>query len=171
MHRNEPNMRQLHTFIASGSAKKAKIEARPTPKGPVDTTPGGVHSRFRRQFRGFHSKKRSGGHVDSKLVYIIKSDHCPPASGGAQTQKQNQVSQPDPASAAATLGGALSLSTEPVRESSRYGVWIWAHSFKLLAGNQDATVEAILRSFTMACTCCVELDETAHLSFGIRSIC
>lgn len=60
---------------------------------------------------------------------------------------------------------------EQVRESSRYGVWIWAYSFKLLAGKQDAIAEAILRSVTMACTCCVELDETAHLSFGIRSIC
>ena len=31
--------------------------------------------------------------------------------GGAQRTKQIQVSQPDPASAAGTLGGALSLST------------------------------------------------------------
>ena len=60
---------------------------------------------------------------------------------------------------------------EPVRESSKYGVWIWAYSFKLLAGEQDATDEAILRNVTMACICFVELDDTAHLSFGIRSIC
>ena len=40
-----------------------------------------------------------------------------------------------------------------------------------LRGGPDATDEAILRNVTMACICFVELDDTAHLSFGIRSIC
>ena len=92
-------------------------------------------------------------------------------SGGPQGSKQNQVSQPDPAPPLVHWGELFHCPLEPVRESSKYGVWIWAYSFKLLAGKQDATAEAILRNVTMACICFVELDETAHLSFGIRSIC
>ena len=75
-HTNSQNMRQLHTFIASKSAKKAKIEARPTPKGPVDTTPGHVHSRFRRQFYDFDQKRQT---VDmwTRSVLIINKGQCP----------------------------------------------------------------------------------------------
>ena len=109
--------------------------------------------------------------MDSWLPYNIKSDHCPPTSGGPRVQnriKSLSRTLPPPL---VHWGEPFHCPPEPVRESSRYGVWIWAYSFKLLAGKQDATAEAILRSVTMACICFVELDETAHLSFGIRSIC
>ena len=35
-----------HFYIAFWTARKAKSEAPPTPKGHVDTNPGGVHIRF-----------------------------------------------------------------------------------------------------------------------------
>ncbi len=143
----------------------------PRQRGLWTPTPGVTTAIFRDKLRGIHTKKRNGGHVDSFLPYNIKSDHCPQTSGGPQSPKQNQVSQPDPAPPLVHWGEPFHCPLEPVRESSKYGVWIWAYSFKLVAGEQDATDEAILRNVTMACICFVELDDTAHLSFGIRSIC
>ena len=107
--------------------------------------------------------------MDSYLVYNIKSEYSPQDPGGSRPK---QTSWPLTCFAPlAHWGEPFHCPLEPVRESSKYGVWIWAYSFKLLAGVQDATAEAILRNVTMACICFVELDETAHLSLGIRSIC
>ena len=105
------------------------------------------------------------------LLYNIKSEQCPQHPGGPRVQNRTKSLSRTLPPPLVHWGEPFHCPLEPVRESSKYGVWIWAYSFKLLAGKQDATAEAILRSVTIACTCCVELDETAHLSFGIRSIC
>ena len=94
-----------------GQPKRPQMKHVPRQRGLWTPTPGVSTTIFRDNLQRIHTKKRNGGHVDSFLPYNIKSDHCPQTSGGPQSPKQNQVSKPDPASAAATLGGALSLST------------------------------------------------------------
>ena len=105
------------------------------------------------------------------LLYIIKSEQCPQTSGGPRVLNRIRSLSRTLPPPLVHWGEHFHCPLEPVRESSKYGVWIWAYSFKLFAGKQDATAEAIPRNVTMACICFVELDDTAHLSFGIRSIC
>jgi hypothetical protein len=143
----------------------------PRQRGLWTPTPGVSTAIFRDKLRGIQTKKRNGGHVDLFLLYNIKSEQCPQTSGGPRVLNRIRSLSRTLPPPLVHWGEPFHCPLEPVRESSKYGVWIWAYSFKLLAGEQDATAEAILRNVTMACICFVELDETAHLSFGIRSIC
>ena len=143
----------------------------PRQRGLWTPTPGVSTTIFRDKLRGIQTKKRNGGHVDLFLLYNIKSEQCPQHPGGPRVQNRTKSLSRTLPPPLVHWGEPFHCPPEPVRESSKHGVWIWAYSFKLLAWEQDTTAEAILRNVTMACICFVELDETAHLSFGIRSIC
>ena len=52
--------------------------------------------------------------MDICLPYNIKSEQCPPTAWGPGRPGVNQAPEPDPLTAAGTLGGALSLSTGTV---------------------------------------------------------
>ena len=56
---------------------RAVFEGRPVPKRRVDTTRGGVHSHFVRQFRGFDQQRAKRGHVDKLFPINNKEDECP----------------------------------------------------------------------------------------------
>ena len=77
------NMRQLHTFIASGSAKKAKNEARPTPKGACGHQPRGCpQPSFVTSFEEFNQKSETVDMWTRGWFIILKASNVHRIRGG-----------------------------------------------------------------------------------------
>ena len=102
------------------------------------TPPPGVSTAvFGDSLQDFTQKSEKVDMWTSVCLIILKATTVHQHPGGAQSQKQNQVSQPDPASAAGTLWGALSLSTA---RCAIYNLGVWPSPEKKDEGGRGARV-------------------------------